>query len=207
MNDFILRSFIKDLTICDDLINFFNENPDKQKQGLNYSGKVNPEIKDSLDMSENSLHPDLISRYQQQLDGVIKEYIVKYPYAAQSPFGLIENFNIQYYKPGMGFHVWHCERSDITEPAVSRNLVWMTYLNDVNDGGETEFFHQKLKVKPVKGLTLIWPSDWTHTHRGLTSSEDKYIITGWLNHCDPTKSTEPISIVGDPLPTEYEKSI
>ena len=44
MNDFILRSFIKDLTICDDLINFFNENPDKQKQGLNYSGKVNPEI-------------------------------------------------------------------------------------------------------------------------------------------------------------------
>ena len=79
MNDFILRSFIKDLTICDDLINFFNENPDKQKQGLNYSGKVNPEIKDSLDMSENSLHPDLISRYQQQLDGVIKEYIVKYP--------------------------------------------------------------------------------------------------------------------------------
>ena len=52
MNDFILRSFIKDLTICDDLINFFNENPDKQKQGLNYSGKVNPEIKDSLDMSE-----------------------------------------------------------------------------------------------------------------------------------------------------------
>ena len=73
MNDFILRSFIKDLTICDDLINFFNENPDKQKQGLNYSGKVNPEIKDSLEMSENSLHPDLISRYQQQLDGVIKE--------------------------------------------------------------------------------------------------------------------------------------
>ena len=31
----------------------------------------------------------------------------------------------------------------------------MTYLNDIKDGGETEFYYQKLKVKPEKGLTLI----------------------------------------------------
>ena len=61
----------------------------------------------------------------------------------------------------------------------------MTYLNDVDDGGETEFYYQKLKVKPRKGLTLIWPADWTHTHRGLSSpTQEKYIITGWLNYID-----------------------
>ena len=58
----------------------------------------------------------------------------------------------------------------------------MTYLNDVTDDGETEFYYQKIKVKPQKGLTLIWPADWTHTHRGNTSkTQDKYIITGWYS--------------------------
>ena len=56
----------------------------------------------------------------------------------------------------------------------------MTYLNDVTDGGETEFMYQKLKIKPKKGLTLIWPADWTHTHRGIPSmTQVKYIATGW----------------------------
>ena len=31
-----------------------------------------------------------------------------------------------------------------------------------------------------KGLTVIWPSEWTFTHRGIKAvKEDKYIITGW----------------------------
>jgi len=55
-------------------------------------------------------------------------------------------------------------------------------LNDVSNAGETEFLHQELKVKPEKGLTLIWPCDWTYTHRGVPSpTEDKYIITGWFS--------------------------
>jgi hypothetical protein len=59
----------------------------------------------------------------------------------------------------------------------------MTYLNDVNDGGETHFYHQELKVQPRKGLTLIWPADWTYTHRGIASpTEDKYIVTGWYSY-------------------------
>ena len=45
----------------------------------------------------------------------------------------------------------------------------MTYLNDVNDYGETEFYYQKLKIKPEKGKTVIWCADWTHTHRGISS--------------------------------------
>ena len=39
---------------------------------------------------------------------------------------------------------------------------------------------QKLKTEAECGLTLIWPSDWTYTHRGVVSnSHTKYIITGW----------------------------
>ena len=58
----------------------------------------------------------------------------------------------------------------------------MTYLNDVNIGGGTEFYHQKVTVLPEKGKTVIWPADWTHTHRGVAApNEEKIIVTGWYN--------------------------
>ena len=57
----------------------------------------------------------------------------------------------------------------------------MTYLNDVK-AGETGFLYQKLKIKPKKGLTLVWPAIWTHTHKGHIVKSDKYIITGYYNY-------------------------
>jgi hypothetical protein len=56
----------------------------------------------------------------------------------------------------------------------------MTYLNDVKNGG-TEFKYQNLKTEAKEGLTLIWPSDFTHVHRGIIANEIKYVITGWYN--------------------------
>jgi hypothetical protein len=57
----------------------------------------------------------------------------------------------------------------------------MTYLNDVPDAG-TEFKYQKITTQAKKGLTIIWPSDWTHTHKGQISDvNEKYIITGWYS--------------------------
>ena len=56
----------------------------------------------------------------------------------------------------------------------------MPYLNDVPDGG-THFKYQELTAPAKKGLTLIWPTDFTHTHKGqITDKHEKYIITGWL---------------------------
>ena len=57
----------------------------------------------------------------------------------------------------------------------------MTYLNDVDDGG-TEFLYQNLITPAEKGLTLIWPAGFTHTHRGVVSqTKTKYIATGWYS--------------------------
>ena len=67
----------------------------------------------------------------------------------------------------------------------NRILVFMTYLNDVKDGG-TEFLYQKLTTPAKKGLTLIWPTDFTHTHRGVISqTKEKYIATGWYAYDTP----------------------
>ena len=59
----------------------------------------------------------------------------------------------------------------------------MTYLNDVEDGGITNFAHYKIDVKPEVGKTLIWPSEWTlcSQWRNSKKSGTKYIITGWMH--------------------------
>jgi hypothetical protein len=64
----------------------------------------------------------------------------------------------------------------------TRILVFMTYLNDVPDGG-TEFIYQNIISPAKKGLTLIWPAEFTHLHRGqISKTKEKYIVTGWFNY-------------------------
>ena len=66
----------------------------------------------------------------------------------------------------------------------NRHLVFMTYLNDVENGG-TEFYYFPDTMYKQKGLTIIWYVGWTHTHRGVVNDVDeKYIITGWYSFYD-----------------------
>tara|TARA_R100000365_G_C2701150_1_gene39616 strand:- start:24 stop:203 length:180 start_codon:yes stop_codon:yes gene_type:complete len=58
----------------------------------------------------------------------------------------------------------------------------MTYLNNVPAGG-THFKYQDVTTPAERGLTLMWPPDFTHTHKGqINSTREKYIITGWLGY-------------------------
>jgi hypothetical protein len=57
----------------------------------------------------------------------------------------------------------------------------MFYLNDVEQGGETDFFYPNIKLKPKKGTMVIAPAGFTHTHRGNKPiSDNKYILTSWV---------------------------
>lgn len=79
-----------------------------------------------------------------------------------------------------GFHNWHCELNG-DKGYSNRLLVLMTYLNDVDEGGETEFLTQSVRVQPKTGRTVVWPAHFTHPHRGNPPLKDtKYIITGWV---------------------------
>jgi len=74
----------------------------------------------------------------------------------------------------------HSERTSIQNSF--RILAWMSYLNDVEDGGTTTFTQQSIEVTPEKGKTMIWPAEWTHAHAGnLVNAGEKYIITGWMH--------------------------
>jgi hypothetical protein len=88
------------------------------------------------------------------------------------------SFKIQKTKIGGGYHVWHYESG--SREHSHRLLTWILYLNDVHEGGETEFLYQHMRVKPEQGTLVIWPAAFTHTHRGNPPlSNEKYIVTGW----------------------------
>lgn len=96
------------------------------------------------------------------------------------------NTNLQKYRAGKGgYHHWHSEfyphPTDPRQDSLHRVLVFMYYLNDVSVGGETEFLYQGKKLQPQAGSLVLFPTDFTHTHRGcVPESEDKYILTSWV---------------------------
>lgn len=190
--NFIQAYYLEDMQICDDLIKFFNNNPLRQAKGgtadpLTGKTKVIPEVKDSTDMW--FLPNDSASvwqSYKESLTTCINQYTKTFPNIEKTAnWGFTEHTNLQYYAPGGGYKAWHAERVCGVTPYCFRKLVFMTYLNTVTDGGGTEFSHQRITTTPERGLTLIWPADWTHFHRGIVSpTQDKYIITGWLSYLE-----------------------
>ena len=100
----------------------------------------------------------------------------------------LDGINMQHYSQGQGgYHHWHSEQFPQTQKnnqeqlALHRVLLWIVYLNDVNEGGETEFYHQQVSVKPKQGELILAPCGFTHTHRGgIPISNDKYILTSWV---------------------------
>jgi len=172
-----------DKNVCTDLIKYF-ENSSNKKQGVLALSGVTKKRKSSTDLHINTANQDKeILNYYKELAKVIEEYKKKYKYCntQQDPWSMTETWNLQKYKPKEGYFVKHFERTgSIT---VNRHLTFMTYLNNVRNGGETEFYYQQLKIKPETGLTLVWGTDWTFTHRGIPSkTETKYIATGWYSY-------------------------
>ena len=83
------------------------------------------------------------------------------------------------YEKSDGYFHWHNDFS-LDKQYGFRMLTLIWYLNDVEEGGETEFVDGTL-VKPKTGQVLIFPTSWYMAHRGrMPISNKKYIITSWL---------------------------
>jgi len=168
-------------SICDDVIDLFHDRKEYWVEGI-VCDRVQPDKKKSTDLHINNkdFSKPLLS-YRTQLQWCLEQYIKIYPELALGGlYNVNTNYNIQHYNINEGYNYYHCERSLIS--SCLRNLVFMTYLNDVEDGG-TQFKYQNLITPAKKGLTLIWPTDFTHTHRGVISqTKEKYIITGWYSY-------------------------
>lgn len=178
---------LEPLEVCDEIIKYFEVNIDKQKEGR-IGGGLNQEFKKSVDITVlpkeiNLPKNQILNEYIYALFDCHKDYLLQWPFLTSFANKVeIGAFNIQRYQAGEHFQQIHSERTSIA--TLHRLFAWMTYLNDVDEGGTTFFNHYDLEIKPIKGLTLIWPAEWTHAHKGnLVNSGSKYIITGWMELC------------------------
>lgn len=118
------------------------------------------------------------TQINQFLKACAQHYVSKYSQLKSVP---MTSMDIKFQKtaPGGGYHLWHYENA--ASGFAQRELTWMIYLNDIDDGGETEFLYQKRRIKPQKGTVVIFPAGMTHVHKGnlVMGDRDKYIVTGW----------------------------
>ena len=66
-------------------------------------------------------------------------------------------------------------------PSSKRFLVFIMYLSDVEEGGETSIPRYNIKCKPKAGRLLMFPPFWTHPHMGKKVQKgNKYVMMSYL---------------------------
>ena len=178
-------------TTCIDIINRFEEDTENHKQGVFSEGMVDESIKQSTDLfiNTNEKWSDVVNILQ----GSLMKYFPKYMehFMEQNkrltPFydnNIVDSgYQIQRTEPGQ-FYDWHHDTNImeyfVNGGRVHRHLAYIWYLNDVKEGGYTEFINGTC-IQPETGKLLFFPATWTYLHRGVApKNTTKYIIPGWM---------------------------
>lgn len=172
---------------CDSVIEHFNN---MEKAGLTLNRQQQQQHMSRLSKDDAQLYAhseasllgtlDLIKKFTTVFWGQIypeyaNTFAVLKEYANHSSYA----YKVQKTEIGQGYHIWHSETD--SKEMCNRILAWTLYLNDVEEGGETEFLYYPKRVKPKAGTFVLWPAGLTHTHRGNPPiSNAKYIVTGWI---------------------------
>ena len=167
--DFIgIYENIVDPSLCKKLIEFFEKSDFFPRNLSNVNDKQ---------LCVEDFRSNLAKEIREPLTYSFKQYVDKYPLLKKSNY--INSLTLlQRTEPTGGYHDFHAENHGWNNS--SRSMAWMIYLNNVEEGGETEWLYQKKKVKPTIGTVVIWPGGYTHYHRGNPPMSTKYIVTGWF---------------------------
>jgi hypothetical protein len=176
--------------LCKDIIEIYEKTQNKHKAST--LGGINEDILKALQCPINNItdkdwpviHDLLISELHRNLDtyaniidkqigdGNIYQHLNRIIYN-----GCYIN---KYECINEGKYDYHIDRYFIKEMDQERHITFIWYLNDVEEGGETEM-KGNIRIKPESGKLLLFPSTWTYPHCSRkTISNDKYVIVGWL---------------------------
>ena len=154
-----VAGFSQEPSVCEQIIAFFEARAPQHFAGRTGQG-LDISIKNSTDLTV--LPSDLdkpghepIASYLRQLEICCRDYAAQWPvFGGMMSRADLVPFTIQRYREGGHFQRVHSERTSFA--FMHRVLAWMTYLNDVEEGGETRFQYYDLDVRPERGKTLIF---------------------------------------------------
>lgn len=188
---YLKKNSIPDET-CDEIIELF-ENEKQKSPGITHGG-LNKNVKDTDDYSivnpENSLWLKIRAFLEIELFKNIKLYVNDFSddFFKSGEHNFFEGSDlyistimVQRYIKNKGKYIYHNDFNIDYSKKSYRCFTFLWYLNDVECGGETEFFNGEFKIIPEKGKLLFFPASWTFPHSGkMPISSNKYIITGWV---------------------------
>ena len=165
---------------CKRLIAHFDNSSEKTKgpiwsdQGyaVNLKAKNVDEVLLSNDSSEDKLVIIGVRK-------VLKQYAPTFPHYPIT--GCDDSgYSIKRYEPKTQFYDWHVD--NCAPQTAGRLLAMLFYLNDVDEGGETEF-EWGLKVTPKRGRVLVFPTGFQYPHKGCAPiSGPKYILNTFITY-------------------------
>ena len=167
---------------CNSIVKWFLDNEDRHVDGMVYGNKQtsNQTIKDFkiarqiYPLPQDSVS-DLITKI---IFKGFSDYSNIYPFPHNQPL-CAKDYSVRVYHKDTGCFKEHIDQVAGT---VTRIFAVIFYLNDVEEGGETEFPQLEVKVSPVKGRLLIFPCNYLFRHSGnIPISDDKFVITAFIN--------------------------
>ena len=181
-----LRHYIRvydgalDPPLCAGMIEAFDSLKDRQvhngrgvRAGLDNSSWTELDIEGFADAGFRALFRDKIDRGLERYNKDVGLTIA----LPNSP--VTAELRMKRYRPG------HAEQFELHFDAIyekaNRYLVFLWYLNDVAEGGDTRFPMLDCAVRPKAGRLLMFPPYWMYQHEGAPPvSGDKYIVGTYL---------------------------
>ena len=121
---------------------------------------------------------DVARKIHNQVGALIDECVGKYAKHFDTDFLTHEDYQMLKYSGSTNDHYdAHYDGG----PSTKRWISAIIYLNDDYEGGELEFVHFGVKLKPTKGSLVIFPSNYAYSHIAHpVTSGTKYAIVTWI---------------------------
>jgi prolyl 4-hydroxylase len=180
--------------LCRRCIELYEHDPRKRAGHTTSAGgeqqlEVDVKVSTDLTIETDGVWKPVFVELHSAVTSVIQSIAAQYPALQVAPLQCT-GYKIQHYKKNAGHFRWHFDA--LGPGGWERQLAVIIYLNSVEGGGETCFHRQDLKIKPVAGQALFFPTFWTHMHCGeIPRSGDKYIISSFIRFVMPGTDSTP----------------
>ena len=175
---------------CNILIKWFILNEHLHQEGQVYGGHATgDDFANAIVLDKKKTtqaYPDKDDPISDVMTKIIQTAYGKYSEMHPTPISQpmsVRDYSIRVYNKGDGYFKKHCDQT--AGANVHRVFGFIGYLNDVEEGGGTEFEKLGVYVKAEKGKVVIFPCNSLFEHEGTVPvSGDKYVMTCFINYTD-----------------------
>jgi len=170
---------------CDMMVDWYESNTSLQEEGCvldGLTGKANRKTSYKVCKESTVDRQDILDILSESSFGVYEDaFKGGFPFPDPSMYQLCLNgYTIRRYDKNKGVFKPHIDQH--SGGTQKRLFAVLIYLNDVDEGGETEFPEWNISVSPKKGRILLFPCNFLFVHQGnVPISHDKYMSAMFIN--------------------------